>query len=168
MTKNILFLLIIAFVYQNQTFSHERMSPVPDEFKAEKVAIVGVKYHSYHLDMLSLISKDMDVTGVDLKEGYIDLAVSQSQWDSLKSSYELVVRSEKNMMFAPDQDYKNPQEIEDFLKTMNDSYPEISKLVSIGNSVEAEIFGRLKFLTIQKLMKLNRRFFTILCTMHVK
>ena len=101
------------------------------------MAIVGVKYVDYHLDMLNFASNDYDVTGVDLKAGYIDLAVSKKQIDSLKDQkYELIVRNEKNFFMAPDSDYQNPQEIEDFLKRMNQSFPEISKLVSIGNSVE--------------------------------
>jgi len=145
MFKKFLLLLCLSFLYQQTLFSHERLSVLPEEFKDDKVAIVGVKYSNYHLEMLNFASKDFDITGVDLKAGYIDLAVSQQQLDFLKSNdYSVVIRSEKNLLIAPDSQYKNPQEIEDFLKEMNQTYPEISKLVSIGNSVEGRNIWAIK------------------------
>ena len=153
--QNLLFLLIVSFIYQSTTYSHENFSSIPDEFKAEKVAIVGIQYNDYHLDMLNLISKDMDITGVDLKSGHIDVAVSSEQLKLLKTQYEVIVRTEKSFFLAPDTEYQNPQEIEDFLKDMNERFPDISKLVSVATLLKGETFGRSKFQTIQKLMKWN-------------
>lgn len=145
MSKKLLLLLCISFFYQHNLFSHERLSSVPEEFQDDKVAIVGVKYENYHLQMLEFASKDFDVTGVDLKSGHIDLAVSQNQLNYLiQKNYSLIVRSEKNFFMAPDSQYQNPQEIEDFLKEMNQTYPEISKMISIGNSVEGRNIWAIK------------------------
>ena len=145
MLRKLSFLFILASISIVPSFSHERMSEIPEEFKDEKVAIVGVKYDNYHLEMLNLISKDLDVTGVDLKAGFIDVAVSENQLNQLKSEgYQLTVKNEKNLFLAPDEEYKNPQEIEDFLKEINGRFPEISKLVSIGNSLEGRNIWAIK------------------------
>ena len=144
--KNILATFLFFLIFSNQTvFSHEHHSVVPDEFQDEKNLVVGVSYFDYDLVMLNLISKDLDITGVDLKIGHIDVLLSDSEYEELLyEGYDLFIKEEKKMFMRPDQEYKNPEEIASFLEEMSDRYPEISKLVSIGNSLEGRSIWAIK------------------------
>ncbi len=110
-----------------------------------KEIIATYKYNAYHLDMMDLRSKDIEILGVDLKRGTIDLFLSKDQfrWMQL-TGYKLTMDSEKNAPMAVDPEYKSPEEIEAFLKRVNEQYPDITKLVSIGKSLEGRDIWALK------------------------
>ena len=94
---------------------------------------------------MDLRSHDIDILGVNLKNNIIDVSVSSEELSMLrKEGVNLVVKDEKNLLLRPDTEYKNPDEIEAFLKKMNEAYPSISRLVSIGNSVEGRSIWAIK------------------------
>ena len=117
MKKILICILFTLGLSQKFAISHERHSILPDEFQDEKTLIVGVKYFDYNLEMLNLISKDLDITGVDLKRGHIDILLSENEYEILLAEgHDLLVKEEKKIFMRPDREYQNPEEIESFLQ----------------------------------------------------
>ena len=139
--KNIFFIFIIIFTL-NFSYAHSDFS---DLLEDQKEVVAELDYFDYHLQMLDLINKEIEVLGVNFKEGTIDLYLSLYQLKKLKEDgYNLNIKYYNNLVLAPDSEYKNPAEIEEFLINLNNSYPEITKLVSIGQSVEGRDIWAIK------------------------
>ena len=138
--KSLLILTLLMSI--NLAKSHTHFTEM---LKDDRNLFVTVKYFDYHLQMLDFISKDLEILGVDLKRGYIDLYLSDSEYDWLKSAgYQLNIRNDKSILLRPDTEYKNPAEVESFLKDMHARYPDLTKLVSIGKSIEGRDIWAIK------------------------
>lgn len=92
-----------------------------------------------------LKQNEFDITGVNYKTMEIEallsdaeLAMIQSQKTQIKFSFP------QNLAMAPDQEYKNPQEIEDFLREVHAQYPDITEIKSIGKSLEGRDIWAIK------------------------
>lgn len=135
---------LAALMFSAQVFSHSIGNKF-EEFEAFRTIHATLNYHAYHIQMLDLYSRDIDIAGVDLKEKKIDLILTPYEYQELKSEgYEISLNSEILSPMAPDADYKSPQEIEDFLKAVADRYPEITQLKSIGKSLEGRDIWAIK------------------------
>lgn len=110
-----------------------------------KNRIVQLNYQNYHLEMLDLRSKDLEILGVNLKDKTIDLFLTDKEFQDLSlGGYHLISKQESALLLSPDAEYKSPEEIYAFLKEINDSYPEITHLISIGKSVEGRDIWAIK------------------------
>lgn len=114
-----------------------------DTSASERDTLVRVKYYDYHLAMLMFRHHDLEVLGVDLKRGSIDLYVSESERELVgKLGFSIIFEKEEGFPMAPDNEYKTPQEIAAFLQEIHQRFPEITKLVSLGKSSEGrDIMG---------------------------
>lgn len=78
-----------------------------------------------------------DVAGVNYQTNEIDAVVSDEEMKLLEAKgANFKFAFPQNLMAAPDEDYKNPQEIEEFVKDIHGRYPEITSIKSIGKTLE--------------------------------
>ena len=139
-----LFLASLAVTNAVRADSGDFFAPwIPD-----RTTIGRVEYFDYHLAMLDFRKHDMEVLGVDLKHHSIDLYLSQDEIQLLKTNgYKLTIVEEKNLMLAPDAGYKTPAEIATYLRDVNQRYPELTKLESLGKTVEGRDIWAIKIST---------------------
>jgi carboxypeptidase T len=84
-----------------------------------------------------LKQNEFDVTGVNYKTMEIEALLTEEEFDLIKAQKANIKFSyPQNLSVMPDADYKNPQEIEDFVKDIHARYPEITQLKVIGKSLE--------------------------------
>lgn len=84
-----------------------------------------------------LKANEFDVTGVNYQTNEIEAYVNQEELSRLvsqKANFKFSFPD--NLVGAPDDNYKNPSEIEDFLKDIHARYPDITELRSIGKTLE--------------------------------
>jgi len=122
--------------------AHEEANPM---FRKEWTLIVNVKVENFKNSLKELNDLDMDIAGVDSKENIIDLLVNDHQYSELVSrGYEVTVSETKGVTKGPDKEYKNPEEIEIIIKNLHARFKDITKMVSIGKSLEGRDIWALK------------------------
>lgn len=92
-----------------------------------------------------LRANEFDITGVNYKTNEIEallspeeLSIIQTQKASIKFSFP------QTLAVAPDNKYKNPDEIEDFVQAIHARYPDITEVKSIGKSLEGRDIWAIK------------------------
>lgn len=84
-----------------------------------------------------LKANEFDITGVNYKTMEIEALLSESDLDLIKAQKANIKFSfPQNLVMAPDSQYKNPQEIEDFVIETHAKYPDITELKVIGKTLE--------------------------------
>ncbi len=84
-----------------------------------------------------LKQNEFDVTGVNYKTMEIEALLSEAELAQIQAQKTVIKFSfPQNLAMAPDQEYKNPQEIEDFVREVHAQYPDITEVKSIGKSLE--------------------------------
>ena len=63
----------IFISFDISAYAHTHESEMPKEFQDEKYSKASVKYDAFHLEINDLKSRDLDITGVNLKTGEIDV-----------------------------------------------------------------------------------------------
>ncbi len=99
--------------------------------------LVRVQLSDYREGMKRIQGQSIDVAGVNLDTREADLLVNsaQSEWLS-RNGYLFREVLEKVDLSAPDSRYQNPTKIESAMKQYAAAYPSITKLVSIGKSLQ--------------------------------
>jgi carboxypeptidase T len=144
MKAKMMMLFLLSTMLMSTSWGHGISSDL-DFLKEQKTIKATLKAFDYHLVMLDLRSKDIEVLGVDINQSLIDVYLSETEFKRLAwSGYKLSSVEKDNVLLAPDQDYKNPAEIEAFLRDIHGRFPEFTKLVSIGKSVEGRDIWALK------------------------
>ena len=133
----ILFLLLAT-----QAISHESYNGM---FRKDWTILATVKAKDFSKTLADLSSHDIDIAGVNVKSKMIDVLVEDTQLRFLENhGYEVIVSETKGVTRKPDSEYKNPEEIESLVKTFNDRFPDITKRISIGKSLEGRDIWALK------------------------
>lgn len=84
-----------------------------------------------------LKANEFDVTGVNYKTMEIEALLSPAELELIQSQDTLIKFSyPENLAAAPDSEYKNPEEIEDFVRDIHARYPNITTVKSIGKTLE--------------------------------
>jgi hypothetical protein len=92
-----------------------------------------------------LKQNNFDVTGVNYKTMEIEALLTEEQVAQIQAQKTQIKFSfPSNLAMAPDEQYKNPQEIEDFLREVHAQYPDITELKSIGKSLEGRDIWAIK------------------------
>ena len=137
------FLCILSLFITSVLHAHTSMGL--DFLKEEKSIKATLEAYDYHLVMLELRSKDIEVLGVSIEESLIDVYLSPTEYRHLRwTGHKLFAVEEDNVLMAPDQEYKTPAEIEVIVRNFSERFPQITKLVSIGKSVEGRDIWALK------------------------
>ena len=92
-----------------------------------------------------LKANEFDVTGINYETMEIEALLSEEELNQIKSQKTLIKFSfPQTLVAAPDDEYKNPDEIEDFVKDIHARYPDITELKSIGKSLEGRDIWAIK------------------------
>jgi hypothetical protein len=92
-----------------------------------------------------LKQNEFDVTGVNYKTMEIEALLTEAELERIKAQKTQIKFSfPQNLAMAPDQNYLNPQEIEDFLRGVHAQYPDITEIKSIGKSLEGRDIWAMK------------------------
>jgi carboxypeptidase T len=85
-----------------------------------------------------LRANQFDVTGVNYKTNEIEALLTEEEFANLSSQKSAVIKFSfpQNLSAAPDEDYKNPDEITDFVNDIHAKYPDITSVKVIGKSLE--------------------------------
>jgi carboxypeptidase T len=84
-----------------------------------------------------------DVTGVNYSTNEIEALLTEEELAEIKSQKTTIrFAFPQNLSSAPDDQYKNPDEIEDFIRDIHARYPDITQIKSIGKTLEGrDIFA---------------------------
>ncbi len=116
-----------------------------DEFLSDWSLIGSIKTQNLQETYKVLSQEDIDIAGVDYKQKIIDVLLSENDFERLKKrGYSIQILETKGVSRAPDTQYKNPDEINEILNDYALNYPDITKKVSIGKSVEGRDIWALK------------------------
>jgi carboxypeptidase T len=92
-----------------------------------------------------LKANEFDVTGVNYKTMEIEAHLTEAQLNLIKGQRTTVKFSfPENLAQGPDQEYKNPDEIEDFINETHAKYPDITEVKSIGKTLEGRDIWAIK------------------------
>jgi len=92
-----------------------------------------------------LRDQQYDITGINLAENHIEAYLTQEQFDLIQSQkFKIDFSFPTHLSKAPDREYKNPEEIEDFLKDIHGRFPELTELRSIGKTIEGRTIWAIK------------------------
>lgn len=84
-----------------------------------------------------LKANEFDITGVNYKTMEIEALLTDSELSLIKAQKANIKFSfPQNLVVAPDSEYKNPEEIEDFVVEIHAKYPDITELKVIGKTLE--------------------------------
>lgn len=134
--------LITINTFSTSALSHEETNQL---FRKDWTMVTSIKVESFKNSLKELSELDFDIAGVDTQENIIDLLISEHQYHELiHRGYKVEVNETKGVTRAPDEEYKNPEEIEIFLKKMHAQYKDITKLISIGKSLEGRDIWAIK------------------------
>ena len=107
--------------------------------------LVTVEATDYLGTMKKLNSMDIDIAGVDVKRKLVDALASDEDYQKIKEAgLRFTVQEVRGVTRGPDEEYQNPEEVEEFLKDYNERFPQLTKLVSIGKSLEGRDIWALK------------------------
>lgn len=92
-----------------------------------------------------LKTNEFDITGVDYKTMQIEALLSEEEFERIQSEKANIKFSfPQNLLMAPDEEYKNPDEITDFVNDIHARYPDITEVKSIGKSLEGRDIWAIK------------------------
>ncbi len=121
---------------------------------ASHPVIITLQLTDYAQEMQKLRAQDLDIAGINFPDKQVDLVVDSEDISWLRDQgFKVLMRPYTELyadpytklyaeVMAPDQNYKNPQEIETILKSYAQAHPERAKVFSIGKSLEGrDIFA---------------------------
>lgn len=92
-----------------------------------------------------LRSNEFDITGINYKTMEIEALLTESELALIKSQKTNIKFSfPQSLLAGPDTEYKNPDEIEDFINEIHAKYPEITEVKSIGKTLEGRDIWAIK------------------------
>lgn len=109
-----------------------------------------------HKTFKYLADRDIDVAGVDIKNKVIDILITDYDFKILeKNGFEVLINEVKGITAGPDEEYKNPEEIELLVEEYADRFPAITKRVSIGKSLQGRDIWALKISDNPEVSEIN-------------
>ena len=106
---------------------------------------INVESDSMLLETQKLSSLGMDIAGVSHQNSTIDILLTDAEYKFLASQgYKILIKEIHGVTRAPDEEYKNPEEIQTILTDIYEQNSDITKLVSIGKSLEGRDIWAIK------------------------
>ena len=116
--------ILFAALFSTATFAHNDIGTI-------------VRFNLTNNLKKFLKENAFDVAGVNYQTNEIDAVVSADEMKLLQAQgAEFKFAFPQNLLAAPDEDYKNPQEIQEFVQDIHARYPEITAVKSIGKTLE--------------------------------
>lgn len=111
----------------------------------DKLANIKLDKKTMLNDVNKLSQMGIDIAGVDIFAGEIDVLIDDIGYDYLvKNNYKVELKEVHGVTKGPDDEYKTSEEIYSLLKEFSTAFPEITKLVSIGKSLEGRDIWAIK------------------------
>jgi len=113
---------------------------------ADHGLMIKIKYEGRN-QIKDLKNAGYDITGIDLENGFIDIILNNEADAELlvnKTNLNIVSKTALNPEFAPDSDYKTPDEIVEIFTQFANDYPGITELEVIGQTVQGRDILALK------------------------
>lgn len=140
--KSIIFLtffFVIIGKYANSSSEHNPL------YKKGWKLLGTVETDDFQKTFKELSHLDIDIAGVDVSSKLIDVLLTDFDYINLeKMGFNVQISETKGITRGPDEEYKNPQEIENLLENYSLKYPNLVKKVSIGKSLEGRDIWALK------------------------
>ncbi|MCT4643214.1 MAG: M14 family metallopeptidase [Bacteriovoracaceae bacterium] len=156
--KRALVLMLFAFnVIAGNYHSH---------FYKDWTMIAGVKVDDFKSAFKEISNLHLDIAGVSIENKIIDVLIDNKEYRLLSDlGYEIDIINTKGVLAGPDQEYKNPQEVEDTLEALAWKYPNLTTLQSIGKSLEGRDIWAIK-LTSKKITEKQYKPTVLFNSMH--
>jgi hypothetical protein len=92
-----------------------------------------------------LRANEFDITGVNYNTMEIEALLSEDEFQQIQNQKTNIKFSfPQTLVASPDSEYKNPEEIEDFVNEIHAKYPAITELRSIGKTLEGRDIWAIK------------------------
>ncbi len=138
-TNIFLFVLCLSFTLAKAGSDHNPL------FQKDWKMLASITTQNMQETFKELSNLEIDIAGVDVKNKIIDVLINDVDFNNLSNAnFNLSITEVKGVSKGPDPEYKNPDEIEFLIKEWADKYPEITKLESIGKSLEGRDIWALK------------------------
>ena len=135
-----LFISAVILLLALNSFAHEGQL-----FNKSWTMIAGVKVQNLQKGLKTLSQMDLDIAGISYDQKIVDVLIDEHDYNHLKSlGFDIDVMNTKGVSASPDEEYKNPKEIQELLENFNAKYPQLTKLVSIGKSLEGRDIWAIK------------------------
>jgi carboxypeptidase T len=109
--------------------------------------LITIKPTNFKKELLHYRQNGFDVAGVDLKNQTIDLVVDEELYLQMNATKSLSMVLPRYLSQAPDSAYKTSTEIAQILQDFASRYPLLTKLETIGKSLEGRDILALKITT---------------------
>ncbi len=144
MIRSNLALLGVLSFFSFAAFSHQTKK-ADTQFLMPSTLIVKVQFKNYKLGMWKLNQLHLDVAGIDIKNKFAEVIVSEAEFKKLENmGFDVSVTMSKSLMRGPDSQYKTPAEIETILTDFHNRYPELTQLKEVGKSLQGRSIWALK------------------------
>jgi carboxypeptidase T len=140
--KHLAILTVLFLLVSQAAFSHQNSNLT---LRKGWTLIANIHSNNFSKALKDLSDHDIDIAGVDVKNKIIDVLVDDIQYHFLKRhGYKITISETKGVTRRPDKEYKNPEEIEILVKNFNARFPDLTKLISIGKSLEGRDIWAIK------------------------
>lgn len=107
--------------------------------------LASIQSENFHNMMEKVSDMDIDIAGVDVKKNIVDVLISDDDYAKLRAAgLNFWIQEVRGVTRAPDSEYQTPEEVEAYVKDYNQRFPQLTKLVSIGKSLEGRDIWALK------------------------
>ena len=141
--KNILVITIVIFSL-NSFASAEQSSFINKNWKF----LASIKSNNFEKTFEKLTSLNIDIAGVNIDAKEIDVLINDYDYQNLENNKKnfdkIIIKEVKGISKGPDEEYKNPEEIEMIVEDFATRFPNITKRVSIGKSLEGRDIWAIK------------------------
>ena len=132
---------VLTAIISSQVFAHNQDSL----FDLPRDMIAQIKLGNFKMGMFQLRRMNLDIAGVDIDNNTADVVINQTEYDQLiQVGLNPEIKMTKNIMKAPDQNYKTPDEIYAILKDYAAKYPDLASLQEVGKSLQGRSIWALK------------------------
>ncbi|MBA2403403.1 MAG: zinc carboxypeptidase [Bdellovibrionales bacterium] len=93
-----------------------------------------------------LRANEFDITGINYKTNEIEALLTEAELAQISSQKSAVIKFSfpQNLAVAPDEGYKNPEEILEFVNDIHAKYPDITSIKVVGKTLEGRDILALK------------------------
>lgn len=92
-----------------------------------------------------LRKNDFDITGISFKTNEIEALVNSEELEKIKAqNANFKFSFPASLVGSPDEEYKTPNEIEDFIRDIHSRYPDLTEVKSIGKTLEGRDIWAIK------------------------
>ena len=114
-------------------------------FSKNWTSIASISTNDIPKTFRKLSELDIDIAGVNYTEGTVDVLLADYDFISLKElDFSISIKETKGVSRGPDEEYKNPEEIELILENLSVNHPHLTKKILIGKSLEGRDIWALK------------------------